>query len=168
MSDSVGQYLNEIGLVPLLTAAEERELSQLIEKGVEARERLEAGEKGIELKRADRKAAEAADAVQGRHRCKIRWRMSKSIQSTIRSAPAGRQGLVSPEHALLQEAHAEIQTLRAQLRTAVHCIAFPIISSHYWLSPALSHKDATGYSEEAKNVPALVVRRVETGQYQIS
>ena len=26
MSDSVGQYLNEIGLVPLLTAIEEREL----------------------------------------------------------------------------------------------------------------------------------------------
>ena len=61
MSDSVGQYLNEIGLVPLLTAAEERELSQLIEKGVDARERLAAGEKGIELKRADRKAAEAKD-----------------------------------------------------------------------------------------------------------
>ena len=61
MSDSVGQYLNEIGLVPLLTAAEERELSQIIEKGVEARERLAAGEKGVELKRADRKAAEAKD-----------------------------------------------------------------------------------------------------------
>ena len=61
MSDSVGQYLNEIGLVPLLTAAEERELSQIIEKGVEARERLADGEKGVELKRADRKAAEAKD-----------------------------------------------------------------------------------------------------------
>ena len=33
MSDSVGQYLNEIGLVPLLTALEERELSQIIEQG---------------------------------------------------------------------------------------------------------------------------------------
>jgi RNA polymerase primary sigma factor len=32
MSDSVGQYLNEIGLVPLLTAQEERELSQIIER----------------------------------------------------------------------------------------------------------------------------------------
>ena len=51
MSDSVGQYLNEIGLVPLLTAAEERELSQIIEKGVAARQRLADGEKGIELKR---------------------------------------------------------------------------------------------------------------------
>ena len=37
MSDSVGQYLNEIGLVPLLTADEERELSQIIERGREAR-----------------------------------------------------------------------------------------------------------------------------------
>lgn len=61
MSDSVGQYLNEIGLVPLLTAAEERELSQIIEKGVEARERLPAGETGPELRRADREAAAAKD-----------------------------------------------------------------------------------------------------------
>ena len=37
MSDSVGQYLNEIGLVPLLTADEERELSQTIERGRDAR-----------------------------------------------------------------------------------------------------------------------------------
>ncbi len=40
MSDSVGQYLNEIGLVPLLTAEEERELSKLVEAGFAARERV--------------------------------------------------------------------------------------------------------------------------------
>ena len=39
MSDSVGQYLNEIGLVPLLTAEEERELSQTIERGRDAARR---------------------------------------------------------------------------------------------------------------------------------
>ncbi|WCO68907.1 sigma-70 family RNA polymerase sigma factor [Iamia majanohamensis] len=61
MSDSVGQYLNEIGLVPLLTADEERELAQVIEKGVEARERLAAGESSAELRRADRAAARAKD-----------------------------------------------------------------------------------------------------------
>ncbi len=61
MSDSVGQYLNEIGLVPLLTAQEERELSQVIEKGFEARARIEAGESGIELDRAVRAAARAKD-----------------------------------------------------------------------------------------------------------
>jgi RNA polymerase primary sigma factor len=61
MSDSVGQYLNEIGLVPLLTADEERELSQIIEKGVEARARLDAGERGRDLQRAARNAAQAKD-----------------------------------------------------------------------------------------------------------
>ena len=61
MSDSVGQYLNEIGLVPLLTAQEERELSQVIEKGVAARERLANGETGIELTRAVREAERAKD-----------------------------------------------------------------------------------------------------------
>jgi RNA polymerase primary sigma factor len=61
MSDSVGQYLNEIGLVPLLTAEEERELAQIIEKGFAARAKLEEGETGAELKRAVRKAERAKD-----------------------------------------------------------------------------------------------------------
>jgi RNA polymerase primary sigma factor len=65
MSDSVGQYLNEIGLVPLLTAQEERELSQVIEKGVEAAAELERGglsrAQVTESKRAVRKAAAAKD-----------------------------------------------------------------------------------------------------------
>ncbi len=61
MTDSVGQYLNEIGLVPLLTAQEERELAQLIEKGREAQQRLDRGERGRELQRAVREAAAAKD-----------------------------------------------------------------------------------------------------------
>ena len=62
MSDSVGQYLNEIGMVPLLTAEEERELSQVIEKGREAQERLDAGEKKTrEERRAIADAAAAKD-----------------------------------------------------------------------------------------------------------
>jgi RNA polymerase primary sigma factor len=61
MSDSVGQYLNEIGLVPLLTADEERELSQIIERGRDAQERLDAGERGRELRRAVAAAAAAKD-----------------------------------------------------------------------------------------------------------
>jgi RNA polymerase primary sigma factor len=62
MSDSVGQYLNEIGTVPLLNAQEERELAQIIEAGFEARKRLENGEKGREI----RKAIRAADAAKDR------------------------------------------------------------------------------------------------------
>ena len=61
MSDSVGQYLNEIGLVPLLSATEERELSQTIEAGVAARQRLDDGESSVELRRVARKGAAAKD-----------------------------------------------------------------------------------------------------------
>ena len=61
MSDSVGQYLNEIGLVPLLTAEEERELSKIIEKGQKARLRKRAGESGPEFDRAIADAAIAKD-----------------------------------------------------------------------------------------------------------
>ena len=61
MSDSVGQYLNEIGLVPLLTAQEERELSQIIEKGRDAAVALENGERSPELRRAVKTAAAAKD-----------------------------------------------------------------------------------------------------------
>ncbi|HEX8802872.1 MAG TPA: sigma-70 family RNA polymerase sigma factor [Acidimicrobiales bacterium] len=61
MSDSVGQYLNEIGLVPLLTADEERELSQTIERGRDAQARLDAGERSRELRRAVADATKAKD-----------------------------------------------------------------------------------------------------------
>jgi len=61
MTDSVGQYLNEIGLVPLLTAEEERKLSQQIEEGVKARARLDEGESSAELRRAARRGAAAKD-----------------------------------------------------------------------------------------------------------
>jgi RNA polymerase primary sigma factor len=61
MSDSVGLYLNEIGMVPLLSAAEERELAQIIERGVAARQRMEDGEAGAEDRRLSRQAARAKD-----------------------------------------------------------------------------------------------------------
>ena len=61
MSDSVGQYLNEIGAVALLNAEEERELSQVIERGVAARERIAGGDGTLEDRRSDRAAARAKD-----------------------------------------------------------------------------------------------------------
>ena len=61
MSDSVGQYLNEIGAVALLNAEEERELSQIIERGVAARARIAAGDGTTEDRRLDRAAARAKD-----------------------------------------------------------------------------------------------------------
>jgi len=61
MSDSVGMYLNEIGMVPLLNAQEERDLSQAIERGVAAAERKAAGERSRELDREIAAAAAAKD-----------------------------------------------------------------------------------------------------------
>ena len=61
MSDSVGQYLNEIGAVALLTAQEERELAQVIERGVEARAEIEAGNSDRKLRKAAADAARAKD-----------------------------------------------------------------------------------------------------------
>ncbi len=61
MSDSVGLYLNQIGKVPLLTADEEIELAKVIEAGVEARARKDAGERGGEINRKIAKAAAAKD-----------------------------------------------------------------------------------------------------------
>jgi RNA polymerase primary sigma factor len=61
MSDSIGMYLNEIGKVALLTAQEERTLSQAIEEGREAAERIAAGERAVALKRKVSAAAAAKD-----------------------------------------------------------------------------------------------------------
>ncbi len=61
MSDSVGMYLNEIGMVPLLTAEQERELAQIIEAGHEAQLRRDNGDTSVETRRAIRAAAAAKD-----------------------------------------------------------------------------------------------------------
>ena len=61
MSDSVGQYLNEIGLVPLLNAEVDRELSQIIEAGQYAQRRLDRGDCGHELTAAVHAAGAAKD-----------------------------------------------------------------------------------------------------------
>jgi RNA polymerase primary sigma factor len=65
MRDSVGQYLHEIGLVPLLNAAQERELSQKVEAGRNGQARLDGGDltraEKIEARRAVREAARARD-----------------------------------------------------------------------------------------------------------
>ena len=67
MSDSVGQYLNEIGAVALLTADDEKMLAQAIERGRDARERLDGDE---DLTRADIRAlkAQVAEAEAARDR----------------------------------------------------------------------------------------------------
>jgi RNA polymerase primary sigma factor len=57
MSDSVGQYLNEIGAVALLTADDEKMLSKTIERGRDARVTLESEE---QLTTAERRSLRVA------------------------------------------------------------------------------------------------------------
>ena len=61
MRDSVGQYLHDIGTVPLLDKEQERSLAQQIEAGRDAQARLDAGERSPELRRAVRQGARAKD-----------------------------------------------------------------------------------------------------------
>ena len=61
MNDSIGIYLNDIGKVDLLTAADERELSRKIESGREAAARKARGEKGRDINKAIREGAEAKE-----------------------------------------------------------------------------------------------------------
>ena len=61
MSDSVGTYLDAIGAVPLLTAADERELAQTIEDGAEALAARQAGQRSRALDRRIAAAAAAKD-----------------------------------------------------------------------------------------------------------
>src|SRR5262245_17419432 len=66
MSDSVGLYLNEIGKVPLLNAQEERELSQIIERGREAATRLDTEALTPTLRRQLRRQVRDAEAARDR------------------------------------------------------------------------------------------------------
>ncbi len=67
MSDSVGQYLNEIGAVALLTADDEKMLSKAIEKGRDARIVLEGEEKVTTAERRSlRTAVREAEAARDR------------------------------------------------------------------------------------------------------
>ncbi len=61
MDDSTGQYLNAIGLVPLLTKEDEVRLSKSIERGREAQARLDAGEDTPRLHTQVREAAKAKE-----------------------------------------------------------------------------------------------------------
>ncbi len=61
MDDSTGQYLNAIGLVPLLTKEDEVKLAQAIERGREAQARIDAGVNNPRLHTQVRDAARAKE-----------------------------------------------------------------------------------------------------------
>lgn len=61
MSESIALYLNEIGAVALLDADSERDLAQIVERGVAARKRLDAGDRSREVRKAVRDGLDAKE-----------------------------------------------------------------------------------------------------------
>ena len=98
MSDSVGQYLNEIGLVPLLTADEERSCPGRSNVVVTPRKRLDAGERGREL----RKAVAAAAAEGPLHSGDLRLVVSiaRRYPSSMELLDLIQEGNLGLEHAV--------------------------------------------------------------------
>ena len=82
MTDSVGQYLNEIGLVPLLTATEERELSQVVEAGVKARAAIDAGDLDT-ARKIDRSILPAVRAIMTRTQGVIMVKAALELQGVL-------------------------------------------------------------------------------------
>ena len=111
MSDSVGLYLNEIGMVPLLNAQEEVELSQAIEAGTDARARKQLGETGRDLDRAIAKLAERQQlAVQ------LHYFVGLSVEETA-----------AVMHCSVGTVKSTLFDARTRLRTALRPTAHPTL-----------------------------------------
>ena len=88
MSDSVGQYLNEIGAVALLTADDEKMLSKAIEKGRDAQVVLDGEEKVTAAERRSlRTAVREAEAARDRF-IRANLRLVESIARRYPLPPA--------------------------------------------------------------------------------
>ena len=88
MSDSVGQYLNEIGAVALLTADDEKMLSKAIEKGRDAQVVLDGEEKVTAAERRSmRPAVREAEAARDRF-IRANLRLVESIARRYPLPPA--------------------------------------------------------------------------------
>ncbi|GLY51174.1 sigma-70 family RNA polymerase sigma factor [Lentzea sp. NBRC 102530] len=88
--DSVGQYLRDVGRTPLLTAAEEVDLSRRIEVGVYAAHLLQTGEIGTREPRLLRRiVAEGERAKDHMIRANLRLVVSVAKKHSFRGLPFG-------------------------------------------------------------------------------
>lgn len=87
-ADGLGQYLRMIGVYPVLTSVEERELANQIEVGLVARERLESGEHDPETERDLRTlVAEGENAYRRFLCCNLKLVVSVAKQYAGRRTP---------------------------------------------------------------------------------
>jgi RNA polymerase primary sigma factor len=88
-ADSVGQYLRDVGRTPLLTAAEEVDLSRRIEAGVYAAHLLESGDTTREPRLLRRIVAEGERAKDHMIRANLRLVVSVAKKHSFRGLPFG-------------------------------------------------------------------------------
>jgi RNA polymerase primary sigma factor len=88
-ADSVGQYLRDVGRTPLLTAAEEVDLSRRIEAGVYAAHLLESGDTTPEPRLLRRIVAEGERAKDHMIRANLRLVVSVAKKHSFRGLPFG-------------------------------------------------------------------------------
>ncbi|MET8758059.1 sigma-70 family RNA polymerase sigma factor [Lentzea sp. NPDC004782] len=88
-SDSVGQYLREVGRTPLLTASEEVDLAKRIEAGVYAAHLLESGETKHDARLLRRIVAQGERAKDHMIRANLRLVVSVAKKHSFRGLPFG-------------------------------------------------------------------------------
>ena len=88
-ADSVGQYLRDVGRTPLLTAAEEVELSRRIEAGVYAAHLLESGDTTRDARLLRRIVAQGERAKDHMIRANLRLVVSVAKKHSFRGLPFG-------------------------------------------------------------------------------
>ena len=137
MSDLVSQYLNEIGLVPLLDSQKERELSQAIEQGRAAKEQMDAAiakfpeafaatasNKQGTIKVPRKTTAKSASKAKG-----------KSAKAKAPQAPPTKAQIKSWERTVKTAAEAKDHFIRANLRLVVS------VARRYPLPPGMELLD---------------------------
>lgn len=88
-ADSVGQYLRDVGRTPLLTAAEEVDLSRRIEAGVYAAHLLESGDTTRDARLLRRIVAQGERAKDHMIRANLRLVVSVAKKHSFRGLPFG-------------------------------------------------------------------------------
>ncbi len=105
--DLVRQYLSEIGMVPLLTSTEERELGEKVRAGLEAEKELkEAGENTVKAKRLELEQTIANGAKAKEHFVKANLRLVVSIAKKFKMSTASIQLLDLIQEGNIGMAHA--------------------------------------------------------------
>lgn len=146
MTDLVSQYLNEIGVVPLLDAQRERELSQAIEKGILATEQKQVAEDQFGPLTASNLAALRAKANRATTDKNAKTGSKTTTKTTSKAKPTrkSKTEVVAPpsmaqvrtwDRSIREGEHAKEQFIKSNLRLVVS------VARRYPLPPGMELLD---------------------------